>query len=298
MIAFVRRASLLGFTVLLLMAAAVASGPAVGAAGACNITQAKSLPSSVKTSIAFVNKTAGTVKVYWLDYTGKRVYYPTLAPGASYAQATFDSNAWVVVTSSGGWVGYVIAPRSQYVISGTATATPPTSTTASAHTPADPHWVYQMINDFNLGISHPSGVLNLSYLIYTECVKVPPDLAFIDGNARSMAASVRTQFVTCSRLIPSWIAQISKLRSTPVTRLAKSKLVASVPLHDKEVVAWEAAAAAIKIHNCSSFIDDLRAAQKAGAPDWADQYTAVNAIARLYGSNAASHQTPYAQKLG
>jgi von Hippel-Lindau disease tumor suppressor protein len=296
----------LGFATVLLIAAAVVvtAGPAVGAvraaAGACNITQTKSISASVKTKIEFVNKTAGTVKVYWLDYTGKRVYYWTLAPGASYAQATFDTNPWVVLTSSGGCIGYVIAPKSQYVISGTATAPPPPTTTAvaRAQTPAEPHWVYQMINDFNLGISQPSGVLSLSSLIYTECVKVPPDLAFIDGNSRNMAASVQTQFATYSRLIPGWIGQISKLKSTPVTRLAKAKLVAAVPLHEQEVGAWEGAAGAIKIHNCSSFIADLRAAQQAGAPDWADQYTAVNAIARLYGSNAASHQTPYAQKLG
>ncbi len=290
---------------LVLLAAAVVSSAAVPAlaaarasAGSCTITQAKSLSGSVKTSIQFVNKTAGTVKVYWLSYAGKRVYYWTLAPGASYVQRTFATNPWVVLTSAGACIGYVIAPRSQYVISGSASAAaPPPPVSSAAPAAAEPHWVYQMINDFNLGISQPSGALGLSSLLYSECVQAHPDLAFIDGNAKNLDPWIRS-FASYSAFIPGWVTQIAALKATAVTAAARAKLVAAEPLHLQEVTAWQGAVAAIKNHQCASFLGDLKQAQQVGVTDWADQYAAVDAIAKLYGSNSASYQTPYAQKLG
>lgn len=183
---------------------------------------------------------------------------------------------------------------------GARAAAPSTSSSVSAATlvPVMPHWVYQMINDFNLGISQPSGVLSASYSIYQACVAVPPNFYFVDGNSKNMAAAIKMQFVSYNKLIPRWIKLISKLKPTPASRLAKAKLTAAQPLHLQEVSAWENAAVAIKAHDCASFLADLKQAKRFGAPDWADQYVAVKAIAELYGSNAASHQTPYAQKLG
>ena len=290
--------------VLLLAAvgSSVAAGSALGGvratAGACTITQTHSITGLVKTNIVFLNKTAGTVKVYWLDYSGKRVYYSTLAPGASYTQRTFVTHPWVILNSAGACVGYVIAPHSQYVISGSASSAVPQPTTPPPAA-AMPHWVYQMINDFNLGISQPSGALSSSLQLHQECVAVPPNWYFVDGNSRFFISVIKTSFLPYSNLLGSWIAQTKTLKSSPVTTQARAKLLAAQPLHAQEVSAWVNAEAAIKAHNCGAFLNDLRAAATAGAPEWADQYAAVKAIAGLYGhSGSASHQTPYAQEIG
>jgi hypothetical protein len=36
------------------------------------------------------------VRLYWLDYSGKRKLYATIKQGAQYTQQTFDSHPWVV----------------------------------------------------------------------------------------------------------------------------------------------------------------------------------------------------------
>ncbi len=125
------------------MASAVlAAEPAIGAragAGTCEITQKELISASVAANIEFVNQTTGTVKVYWLDYSGKRVYYDSLAPGASYIQPTFRSNAWLVLNSSGSCIGYVVAPKSRYVITGSGAAVaPPVTTPACLVSPTPP----------------------------------------------------------------------------------------------------------------------------------------------------------------
>ena len=92
----------------LALAAGTISGPSVAApvsvetaANACTITQSKSLQGTVRTDIRFVNKTSGAVKIYWLDYTGKRVFYKTLAAGASYLQPTWVTHPWVAIDAAG-----------------------------------------------------------------------------------------------------------------------------------------------------------------------------------------------------
>jgi hypothetical protein len=279
----------------LLLAATIAArtaGPAAGAAaGACHITQTKSRSGS-RATIEFENKTGGTVKVYWLSYSGAAVYYRTLTPGASYSQGTYAGSAWEVRTSSGACTGYVIAPRPVYVISGAARGGGPAPVAAA--TAVEPKWVYLMIDNFNLGISLPSAAIGLSSQLYDECRR--PDYAFVDGNAPNLVSRV-AQFAAYSNLVPGWIARVAALPASAATRLAHADLVVAQPLHQKEVTAWSSAVAAIKAHNCGNFAAALKLARQSGAPDWADQYKAVNAIARLYGSDAASDQAPYAQTL-
>jgi VHL beta domain len=127
-----------GVVLLVSLVAALALGhpasPAGGAVAAarndCAITQTRSLTGTVRTNIEFVNRTAGAIKVYWLDYTGKRVYYNTLAAGSSYVQPTWKTHPWVVLDSGGRCIGYVIAPAARYVVTGSSagggTATTPT----------------------------------------------------------------------------------------------------------------------------------------------------------------------------
>ncbi len=96
------------------------ASPALKAAGpvphGCDITQPKTLRATRATRIDFVNDIAQPVKLYWLNYHGKRVFYATIAPGRSIVQPTYDSDPWVLLDVSGGCVGYVVAPRARYVV--------------------------------------------------------------------------------------------------------------------------------------------------------------------------------------
>jgi hypothetical protein len=111
----------LGLAVTAVLAAtalwAQAGGAASGrATGACQITQAKSLAGKVPTTVKFVNKTAGTVQLYWLSYVGTLVYYYTVPAGKTLPVKTFATSPWLALNSSFVCVGYVIAPRATYVI--------------------------------------------------------------------------------------------------------------------------------------------------------------------------------------
>jgi hypothetical protein len=63
----------------------------------CN--QEKSLHSisgTVRTSIEFQNQTSKTLKIFWINYEGKRQLFQTLGPQQSYVQSTFVTHPWVV----------------------------------------------------------------------------------------------------------------------------------------------------------------------------------------------------------
>ena len=86
------------------------------ASGACQITQGKSLAGKTPTTVKFVNKTAGTVQLYWLSYSGTLVYYYTVPAGKSLPVKTFATSPWLALNSKFVCVGYVIAPRAVYTI--------------------------------------------------------------------------------------------------------------------------------------------------------------------------------------
>ncbi|MBL9001017.1 MAG: prolyl oligopeptidase family serine peptidase [Phycisphaerae bacterium] len=53
------------------------------------------------TTITFINKTAGNVRMFWIDGGGRRRPYATIAPGESHSQHTFAGHAWVAVDADG-----------------------------------------------------------------------------------------------------------------------------------------------------------------------------------------------------
>jgi alpha-tubulin suppressor-like RCC1 family protein len=61
----------------------------------------RSIQSALPATIKFVNTTAQTLRVYWLDFSGQRVLYNTLAPSQSYFQLTFLTHPWVVTDAAG-----------------------------------------------------------------------------------------------------------------------------------------------------------------------------------------------------
>jgi hypothetical protein len=56
----------------------------------------RSLSSQVSTNIRFINQKTFRVKVYWIDFTGKRQHYFDLEPNQMYDQQTFVSHPWLV----------------------------------------------------------------------------------------------------------------------------------------------------------------------------------------------------------
>ena len=62
----------------------------------------RSLRGDEPTRLEFSNKRSGPVKVYWIDYDGRRQHYRDLAPGSSYEQQTFMTHPWVVTEARPG----------------------------------------------------------------------------------------------------------------------------------------------------------------------------------------------------
>ena len=62
----------------------------------------KSVSSSVPTPVAFVNtSTTDTFIVYWLNYSGQRVWYATVAPGKTWSIPSFVTHPWLIADSVG-----------------------------------------------------------------------------------------------------------------------------------------------------------------------------------------------------
>lgn len=62
-----------------------------------------------ESSLVFVNRTAGTVELFWLDFHGKRCSYGTIKAGAKTTQHTFAGHVWLVQDSKGREIALVEA---------------------------------------------------------------------------------------------------------------------------------------------------------------------------------------------
>lgn len=56
----------------------------------------RSLSSQISTNIQFINRKPFRVKIYWIDFTGKRQHYFDLEPNEVRDQQTFVSHPWIV----------------------------------------------------------------------------------------------------------------------------------------------------------------------------------------------------------
>jgi hypothetical protein len=61
----------------------------------------KSADSNKSTKVQFKNESKSRVRVFWLNYEGKREHYSDIAPGRSYSQDTFMTHPWVVTDPNG-----------------------------------------------------------------------------------------------------------------------------------------------------------------------------------------------------
>lgn len=56
----------------------------------------RSVQGNVNTNVKFVNRTNHEVRTYWLDYSGRRVFYKAIPPNGNYTQPTFQTHPWVI----------------------------------------------------------------------------------------------------------------------------------------------------------------------------------------------------------
>jgi hypothetical protein len=61
----------------------------------------KSVSTGPAATIQFANGTATPIEILWLDSTGTRRPYQSLAPGAGYSQSTFGGHYWVITDPNG-----------------------------------------------------------------------------------------------------------------------------------------------------------------------------------------------------
>lgn len=56
----------------------------------------RSLEANVQTSMVFTNKESQPIRVYWLDYDGKRILYETLGTGQVFSIQTYVTHPWLI----------------------------------------------------------------------------------------------------------------------------------------------------------------------------------------------------------
>jgi von Hippel-Lindau disease tumor supressor len=56
----------------------------------------RSVNGDISTSVRFVNHRQIMLKIYWLNYEGKRVFYRSLKPGEQYVQQTYLTHPWLI----------------------------------------------------------------------------------------------------------------------------------------------------------------------------------------------------------
>lgn len=78
-----------------------AAGPIVPDSSCADESTYKSLKGDAPAALEVFNKSPETVKVWWLDYSGKRVLYQVLPPFTDYVQRTWLTHPWVITDVNG-----------------------------------------------------------------------------------------------------------------------------------------------------------------------------------------------------
>jgi dipeptidyl aminopeptidase/acylaminoacyl peptidase len=102
------------------------------------------------TSMTFLNKTDGEVRLFWLDSEGRRQGYGTLRPGETQTQGTYAGHVWLAARRDGTALAVFVASDtpSQAVIEGQAAKRKTPSAPDPALSP-DGHWKV-VLRDSNL----------------------------------------------------------------------------------------------------------------------------------------------------
>jgi von Hippel-Lindau disease tumor supressor len=68
-------------------------------------SQSRSVDGSKPTALKFENTSSQPIKLFWLDYQGKRQLYKELMPKENYSVNTFATHPWVAAKSNGNCIG-------------------------------------------------------------------------------------------------------------------------------------------------------------------------------------------------
>ena len=92
---------------------AMGSQPALAAGKQCPEERSlRSTDSRLETKLTFVNTTNAAVRIYWLNYQGRREFYSNVASGRNFVVDTFATHPWVVTDSDEDCLGaYMPQPR-------------------------------------------------------------------------------------------------------------------------------------------------------------------------------------------
>jgi len=98
--------------------------PGIGAAPSSVIIacdeekQARSVEGLRSAMISFRNDGPAPVRIYWIDYTGKRKFYAEIATGQRHDQPTYLTHPWVVTDVAGKCIGFYLphAQPREYVL--------------------------------------------------------------------------------------------------------------------------------------------------------------------------------------
>jgi len=71
----------------------------------------RSMQGNVHTQMQFINRSHQEVRTYWLDYSGRRVFYKAIPPNGSYTQPTYQTHPWVVTNQANNCIGIFISNR-------------------------------------------------------------------------------------------------------------------------------------------------------------------------------------------
>src|SRR5690242_1910286 len=86
----------------LFVAVGSASAQSVTPDSACaNESAYRSTAGDQRATLTIVNNTGETLQLFWLDYSGARVFYQPLAAHAISTQETFLTHPWIVANSAG-----------------------------------------------------------------------------------------------------------------------------------------------------------------------------------------------------
>ncbi|MCC2668653.1 MAG: dap4 3, partial [Armatimonadetes bacterium] len=104
-------------------------GPAVAGAGLTGRAPDRSLrtgDAGGETEVVFVNRTAGVIRLFWVDGGGERREYGTVPAGGMRAQHTFAGHAWLVTDNDGKpLVGFIATELSaQAIVTGPVVGAP------------------------------------------------------------------------------------------------------------------------------------------------------------------------------
>ena len=78
--------------------------------------------SSTRTEVTFINLTKGKVELFWLDTSGRRQSYGSIASGATYHRDTYAGHVWLLVDAGGKPLGVYEARKNPTTVEVTAAA--------------------------------------------------------------------------------------------------------------------------------------------------------------------------------